>query len=98
MYNFFGTCDWPVFSSDEEKEEIRKKWLSIATLGAEFLRKHGRDENGYFYFSLNRAGEPLIAPYSIFSDCFAGNIPIYVTDPKQWRLLNITKYVRKNHV
>ena len=29
------------------------------------------DEGGNWYFSLDRAGRPLIQPYNIFSDCFA---------------------------
>ena len=49
----------------------RTSWLNVAKGGADFLAQHGRDEKGNWYFSLNRAGEPLTAPYSIFSDCFA---------------------------
>ena len=44
-------------------------WLEAARIGAEFLRDHGRDEAGRFYFSLDRAGRPLTRP-CIFSDCF----------------------------
>ncbi len=51
--------------------EQRKDWLDHALLGAEFLRKHGRDECGNWYFSLTREGRPLTQPYNIFSDCFA---------------------------
>jgi N-acylglucosamine 2-epimerase len=40
-------------------------------LGADFLREHGADEEGNFYFSLTREGEPIIEPYNIFSDFFA---------------------------
>ena len=47
------------------------EWLDAARLGAEFLKKHGRDGNGDWYFALNRQGEPVIAPYNIFSDFFA---------------------------
>ncbi|NJN37487.1 MAG: AGE family epimerase/isomerase [Acaryochloridaceae cyanobacterium CSU_3_4] len=46
-------------------------WLNIASHGAQFLAKHGRDPEGNWYFALNRAGEPLVQPYNIFSDCFA---------------------------
>lgn len=49
----------------------RKDWFDIARSGAEFLRKHGKDEHGDYYFSLTRQGRPLVAPYNIFSDCFA---------------------------
>ena len=49
----------------------RQEWLSVAKGGADFLAKHGRDAEGNWYFSLNRAGQPLVQPYNIFSDCFA---------------------------
>ncbi len=49
----------------------RREFLEMAELGANFLRKHGRDKNGDWYFSLTREGRPLVQPYNIFSDCFA---------------------------
>ncbi|MCU0566527.1 MAG: AGE family epimerase/isomerase [Oculatellaceae cyanobacterium Prado106] len=52
-------------------ETAPKRWLDIAANGARFLAKHGRDESGNWYFALNRAGQPLVQPYNIFSDCFA---------------------------
>ncbi|MGL5835763.1 MAG: AGE family epimerase/isomerase, partial [Waterburya sp.] len=51
--------------------EAREEWLDIARHGAEFLAKHGRDEEGNWYFALDRTGQPLVQPYNIFSDCFA---------------------------
>ncbi len=51
--------------------ERRDRWLAVAKGGADFLAQHGRDAAGNWYFSLNRAGQPLTQPYSIFSDCFA---------------------------
>ncbi|MGH1396867.1 MAG: AGE family epimerase/isomerase [Trichormus sp.] len=51
--------------------EKRENWLKIARNGAEFLAQHGRDNEGNWYFALNRQGQPLIQPYNIFSDCFA---------------------------
>jgi N-acylglucosamine 2-epimerase len=60
-----------VFSMLYDRVEKRENWLKIATNGAEFLAKHGRDEAGNWYFSLDRSGNPLIQPYNIFSDCFA---------------------------
>lgn len=51
--------------------EARPQWLALARQGAEFLRAHGRDANGAWYFALTRQGQPLIQPYNIFSDCFA---------------------------
>lgn len=51
--------------------EQRAEWLEIAEKGARFLLKHGWDEKGHWYFSVNREGKPLVQPYNIFSDCFA---------------------------
>lgn len=51
--------------------EKNEAWLDAALKGAEFLIKHGRDENKDWYFALDRAGKPLVQPYNIFSDCFA---------------------------
>ena len=51
--------------------EARREWLDIALHGARFLERHGRADDGDWYFSLARNGRPLVAPYNIFSDCFA---------------------------
>jgi len=51
--------------------EKRGDWLSTAGHGIEFLKKHGRDKSGNWYFSLTRQGQPLVQPYNVFSDCFA---------------------------
>ena len=51
--------------------EQKSEWLDFAIQGAEFLKKHGRDANGNWYFSLTRDGYPLTQPHNIFSDCFA---------------------------
>jgi N-acylglucosamine 2-epimerase len=51
--------------------ESQSQWLDIARHGAEFLAEHGRDEEGNWYFALDRKGKPLVQPYNIFSDCFA---------------------------
>jgi len=51
--------------------DTRPEWLEIARLGAGFLRRHGMDDKGNWYFALDRAGNPLVQPYNIFSDCFA---------------------------
>ena len=56
-----------LFNKVEKKEE----WLSFAKKGADFLMNNGRSGDGSFYFSVSREGKPLIAPYNIFSDCFA---------------------------
>jgi len=51
--------------------EAKESWLKIAKHGVDFLSKHGRDEDGNWYFALDRSGQPLVQPYNIFSDCFA---------------------------
>jgi N-acylglucosamine 2-epimerase len=51
--------------------EPRDEWLDLALQGAGFMQKHGRNENGDWYFSLTAEGKPLVQPYNIFSDCFA---------------------------
>ncbi len=59
------------FSMLYNRLEKRPEWLDIARHGADFLRKHGTDDEGNWYFALDRGGRPLVQPYSIFSDCFA---------------------------
>ncbi len=59
------------FSVLYNRLEQQADWLAIADHGVEFLTKHGRDEAGNWYFSLNQEGRPLVQPYNIFSDCFA---------------------------
>ena len=46
-------------------------WLTVAEKGYHFLINHGRDENGNFYFSLDKKGKPLTHSFNIYSDCFA---------------------------
>ncbi|MBO4641487.1 MAG: AGE family epimerase/isomerase [Bacteroidaceae bacterium] len=53
------------------KVEPRQEWLDAAIAGAEFLMKYGHDGHYNWYFSLDRAGHPLIEPYNIFSYTFA---------------------------
>ena len=49
----------------------QERWLDLARQGYDFLTRHGKAENGSYYFALNRRGEPTVAAYNIFSDCFA---------------------------
>jgi N-acylglucosamine 2-epimerase len=60
-----------LFSALYNRLEQRADWLAAARHGADFLRRHGRDAEGQWYFSLARDGQPLVQPYNIFSDCFA---------------------------
>jgi N-acylglucosamine 2-epimerase len=59
------------FSYMYHNAEQRKEWLQMALHGAEFMKKHGRDSTGNWYFSVTQEGIPLVQPYNIFSDCFA---------------------------
>lgn len=59
------------FSMLYNQVEARQEWLDVALAGARFLQKHGMDDQGNWYFSLTREGNPLVEPYNIFSDCFA---------------------------
>lgn len=65
-----GRQAW-MFSALYHRLEQRGDWLEIAKLGIDFLKRHGRDEHGDWFFALARDGRPLVQPYSIFSDCFA---------------------------
>ncbi|MHB1459506.1 MAG: AGE family epimerase/isomerase, partial [Armatimonadota bacterium] len=47
------------------------EWLCVAERGLQFLLEHARDEQGRYYFALARDGKPTMAPYSVFSECFA---------------------------
>jgi N-acylglucosamine 2-epimerase len=60
-----------LFSMLYNRLEKRAAWVEIAGHGAEFLKRHGRDPEGNWYFRLTRDGRPLVQPYNIFSDCFA---------------------------
>lgn len=60
-----------MFSSLYNNVAQKTEWLEMAIHGADFLKKHAKDADGNWYFSLNREGKPLIQPYNIFSDCFA---------------------------
>lgn len=60
-----------MFSMLYNNVEKKQEWLDMAEHGAKFLLQHGRDNEGKWYFSLNRQGQPLVQPYNIFSDCFA---------------------------
>jgi N-acylglucosamine 2-epimerase len=59
------------FSMLYNRAEKREAWLAVAKNGADFLRRHGMDADGNWYFALDRQGRPLVQPYNIFSDCFA---------------------------
>ena len=60
-----------MFATLYESAYRKDEWLNIAIKGFDFLTKHGKSEDGSYYFALNRQGKPSMTPFSIFSDCFA---------------------------
>jgi len=59
------------FSTMYRLLDQNEEWKKFALHGARFLEKNGRDEDGNWFFSLQRDGKPLTQPHNIFSDCFA---------------------------
>jgi N-acylglucosamine 2-epimerase len=59
------------FATLYTSEYRQEQWLPLAQHGYDFLTRHGKDAEGHYYFALNRAGTPSVAPYNIYSDCFA---------------------------
>lgn len=60
-----------MFAELYNSEFKQERWLDIAKNGFDFLTKNGKAEDGSYYFALNRQGVPSVAPYNIYSDCFA---------------------------
>jgi N-acylglucosamine 2-epimerase len=60
-----------MFATLYNQVEQREEWLECAIHGADFLKRNGHDGDYNWYFSLNRAGKPLVQPYNIFSYTFA---------------------------
>ena len=60
-----------MFSTFYRVLEADSEYLRIARQGFDFLTAHGKSPDGTYYFALNRRGVPAVAPYNIFSDCFA---------------------------
>ena len=59
------------FAKISQADYGSKEHLAIAQKGYEFLVSKGKAENGNYYFCLNGDGEPAVAPYNIYSECFA---------------------------
>jgi N-acylglucosamine 2-epimerase len=59
------------FAALYNRLEENDEWLRASKLGIDFLKEHGRDAEGHWYFSLRRGGAPTVEAYNIFSDCFA---------------------------
>lgn len=60
-----------MFATLYNRVEKKESWLQMALHGGRFLQQYGHDGQFNWYFSLTRAGKPLVQPYNIFSDCFA---------------------------
>lgn len=90
-----------MFSELYKSKYSRSEYLDIALNGYDFLSKNGKDENGYYYFALNRRGVPSIAPYSIYSNCFAamGAASLYkATNEEKYRneaIADVEKYIER---
>jgi N-acylglucosamine 2-epimerase len=84
VWTFARLYNW---AQNAEKKK-RDEWLSLARLGAEFLRDHGRSPEGDIYFTLDRRGTPLVEPYNIFSEYFAaaGFAEYYRASGEFWAL------------
>lgn len=50
--------------------EPREEWLEASRLGADFIRRFGRLDDGRVYFSLTREGQPQGLQRKPFSECF----------------------------
>lgn len=83
-----------MFAMLYNKVEKKKEWLDCAVQGAEFLKKYGHDGNYNWYFALDRAGNPLVEPYNIFSYTFAtmafGQLAIATGDKEYGRIAKTT--------
>jgi len=59
-----------LFSRMYNAVERRPAWLTMARLGAEFMRRHGKTSDGRVCFCLTRNGQPISIQRKIFSECF----------------------------
>ena len=59
------------FSALYNRIEARAEWLDAAWRTYEFVRRHGRDEEGRWLFAVNREGDVLQGATSIYADGFA---------------------------
>ncbi|MDR0931522.1 MAG: AGE family epimerase/isomerase [Victivallales bacterium] len=71
-----------MFATLSMTEYRKDNFIDIAKQGFDFLTRFGKSEDGTYYFALNQRGEPSVAPYNIFSDCFAamGAAALYRAD------------------
>jgi N-acylglucosamine 2-epimerase len=77
-----------MFGELYKSEYSKPEWLKIAEDGFQFLHNKGRASSDNYYFALNQRGEPAIAPYNIYSDCFAamgGAAMFYCTEKEPYK-------------
>ena len=67
---FQGRGAW-MFATLYNTIERRTEWLDAACSGAHFLREHGKDRQGKYYFSVTREGKPLRMRRYVYSESFA---------------------------
>lgn len=65
-----GRGTW-TFAALYEQLDRNEKYFEAAKLGVEFLKKHGRDENGDWVYHTDREGKVIEGPLSIYVDMFA---------------------------
>ncbi|HTN77119.1 MAG TPA: AGE family epimerase/isomerase [Pirellulaceae bacterium] len=67
---FQGRGAW-MFATLHNQVEAREEWLEASRSGIEFLRRHGRADNGKLYFTVTRDGRPLRMRRYVYSEAFA---------------------------
>lgn len=60
-----------MFAGLYQSEYRKDVYLDYARQGFDFLVAHGKDPDGNYYFGLNRKGDPIVSPHSIYSEAFA---------------------------
>lgn len=60
-----------IYSRLYNEFEKKKEWLSMASSGYSFLKKHCIDADGRLFFRMTRDGKPIIKRRYVFSDVFA---------------------------
>ncbi len=59
-----------LFAALYNRRQKDAEMLEAARIGIDFLKANGRTPAGDWYFALDREGNPVSQPWSIFSDCF----------------------------
>ena len=86
------------FSALHRRVEPSDEWLAAADGLFEFLRAHGRDEQGNWVFATDELGAVTRGAESIFADAFAilGLVEYFQTIYPPILLLNREKYLYAN--